>query len=123
GHECPPGVVGELVHRGPTVALGYHDDPEATARAFRPDPFAPDAPHRVVYSGDLVRRDADGFLYFVGRRDQLIKSLGHRLSPDEVEQVVFASGLVAEVVAKGVPDPIAGQAVEVHVVPRDTATF
>lgn len=123
GLECPPGVPGELVHRGPTVALRYHDDPEETARRFRPDPTAPDAAHRVVYSGDLVRRDAEGFLYFLGRRDQLIKSLGHRMSPDEVEEATFASGLVAEVVAKGVPDPVAGQVVELHVVPRDPATF
>ncbi len=123
GRECAPGAVGELVHRGPTVALGYHDDPEATARAFRPDPFAPDASHRVVYSGDLVRRDEEGFLYFVGRRDQLIKSLGHRLSPDEVEQAVLASGLVAEVVAKGVADEVAGQVIALHVVPRDAQAF
>jgi acyl-CoA synthetase (AMP-forming)/AMP-acid ligase II len=124
GRECPPGTVGELVHRGPTVALGYHEDPEATARAFRPDPFAggADAP-RVVYSGDLVRRDDEGFLYFVGRRDQLIKSLGHRMSPDEIEVIVLASGLVSEVVAKGVSDAVAGQVVELHVVPRDGAAF
>jgi acyl-CoA synthetase (AMP-forming)/AMP-acid ligase II len=119
GRHCPAGTVGELVHRGPTVALGYYNDPEATARAFRPDPFATfaDAP-RVVYSGDLVRRDTDGFLYFVGRRDQLIKSLGHRMSPDEIEAIVMASGLVTEVVAKGVADAQAGQVVELHVVPR-----
>lgn len=124
GHECPPGVAGELVHRGPTVALGYHDDPEATARAFRPDPFssAPDAP-RVVYSGDLVRRDDEGFLHFVGRRDQLIKCLGHRMSPDEIEVIVQGSGLVAEVVAKGVSDPLAGQVVELHIIPRDDVAF
>lgn len=126
GQECPPDVPGELVHRGPTVALGYHGDPEATARVFRPDPSGAgrdDPAARVVYSGDLVRRDAEGFLYFVGRRDQQIKRLGHRISPDEIETLVQASGLVAEVVAVAVPDAVAGQAVQLHVVPRDTASF
>jgi amino acid adenylation domain-containing protein len=121
GTECGPGDVGELVHRGPTVALGYWRDPEATAARFREHPFAPH--ERVVYSGDLVRRDEDGFLYFVGRRDQLMKCQGFRVSPDEVEETIFASGLVAEVVVHGVPDPLSGHAIVAHVVPREVATF
>ncbi len=121
GSECAPGEVGELVHRGPTVALGYWRDPEATAARFRAHPSAPG--ERVVYSGDLVRRDDDGFLYFVGRRDQLIKCQGFRVSPDEVEETIFASGLVAEVIVRGIPDPVSGQAIVAHVVPREVATF
>lgn len=123
GRECGPDEVGELIHRGPTVALGYWRDDDATNAVFRADPFAPGSGERVVYSGDLVRRDRDGYLYFVGRRDQLIKSQGYRVSPDEVEETIFASGLVAEVVVVGVPDAVAGQVIVAHVVPRDGRTF
>jgi acyl-CoA synthetase (AMP-forming)/AMP-acid ligase II len=123
GARCAPGEIGELVHRGPTVAGGYWDDAEATRRAFRPNPFAPDSGERVVYSGDLVRTDDEGFLYFVGRRDAMIKSHGVRISPQEVEELVYASELVTEVVACGEPHPVAGMAVVVHVVPRDPSSF
>jgi|SRR5690349_11213473 len=118
-----PREIGELVHRGPTVALGYWGDAAATARVFRPDPLDPAARRKVVYSGDLVRRDADGLLYFVGRRDQLIKSYGFRVSPDEVEELIHASRLVAEVAVKSRPDPVAGAAIVAHVVPADPAVF
>jgi acyl-CoA ligase (AMP-forming) (exosortase A-associated) len=120
GNEVPPGATGELVHHGPTVALGYWNDPEATAAVFRDHPGG--GSDRVVYSGDLVRRDEDGFLYFMGRRDQLIKSHGFRVSPDEVEETIFASNLVTEVAVRGVPDPIGGQAIEAHVVPAPSFT-
>jgi acyl-CoA ligase (AMP-forming) (exosortase A-associated) len=124
GREAAPGETGQLVHRGPTVALGYWQDPQTTAAVFKRCPFPGAAPdERVVYSGDLVRRDADGFLYFVGRRDQLIKTLGYRVSPEEVEETLYASGIVAEAVASGVPDPVAGQVIVVHVVPRDPQAF
>jgi len=123
GKPCAPGEIGELVHRGPTVALGYFDDDEATRRVWRPNPFAPDHAERVVFSGDLVRTDAEGFLYFVGRRDAMIKSHGVRISPQEVEELIHGSGLVSEVVACGEPHPIAGMAVVVHVVPRDRSRF
>lgn len=123
GAVCAPGETGELVHRGPTVALGYFGDEAATAKVWRPNPFAPESPERVIYSGDLVRRDHEGFLYFVGRRDTLIKSQGVRISPQEVEELVYASELVTEVVACGEPHPVAGMAVVVHVVPRDEAAF
>ncbi len=114
----PAGGTGELVHAGPTVALGYWNLPEQTARVFRPHPWHPEGP-RVVYSGDRVRRDADGYLHFVGRRDHLLKCHGHRVSPDEIEEVVYASGLVDEAAASGEPDPIAGTRIVVHVVPRE----
>jgi amino acid adenylation domain-containing protein len=118
GRECGPDEAGELVHAGPTVALGYWNRPEATAAVYRRHPLRPQSAERVVYSGDLVRRDREGFLYFVGRRDQQIKSHGFRVSPEEVEEILHRSGLVAEAVVRGVPDEIAGQAIEAHVVPR-----
>jgi amino acid adenylation domain-containing protein len=98
---CDPGEVGELVQRGPTVSAGYWNDPGATERVFRPNPLrpvgTPDS-ERVVFSGDLVRRDEEGLLYYVGRRDRLLKSSGFRVSPDEIADVVYASGEVLEVV-------------------------
>ena len=124
GQECAPGEVGELVHRGPTVAMGYWGKEEATLRAYRPNPLAPwellDV-ERVVYSGDLVRRDEKGFLYFLGREDAMIKSQGYRLSPEEVEGLLVGSGLVREACAFGVPDPNEGQQVMAVVSLRDGA--
>jgi acyl-CoA ligase (AMP-forming) (exosortase A-associated) len=123
GKECAPGQAGELVHAGPTVALGYWNRPKETAAAYRPHPLRPESNERVVYSGDLVRRDEEGFLYFVGRRDQQIKSHGFRISPEDVEETLQASGLIAEVVVRGVPDELAGTAIVAHVVPRAPDTF
>ena len=114
---------GELVHRGPTVSLGYWRNPESTALRFRPDPFAPHSGQQVVYSGDVVRRDRDGFLYFLGRRDQQIKTQGYRVSPEEVEQIIYASGLASEAAVRAEPDAIAGTALIAHVVPRDPGAF
>jgi acyl-CoA ligase (AMP-forming) (exosortase A-associated) len=118
GRTCGPGEVGELVHRGPTVAQGYWDDPEATARVWRPDTLPGGDPRRqVVFSGDLVRRDQDGWLYFVSRRDCLIKTQGHRVSPEEVEEVLLESPLVGEAAVCGRADPERGMRVVAHVVP------
>ncbi len=111
GKECAPGEVGELVHRGPTVAMGYWGKPEATAKAYRPNPLAPPElldVERVVYSGDQVRRDEDGFLYFVGREDAMIKSQGYRMSPEEIENLLISSGRVHEACAFGVANPDVG---------------
>jgi acyl-CoA ligase (AMP-forming) (exosortase A-associated) len=116
---CPPGEVGELVHRGPTVALGYWNDPEATARVFRPNPTRPTgtpAAERVVFSGDLVYRDEDGDIFFVGRRDRMIKSLGFRVSPDEVTDVLYASDQVADAVVVSEPDEALGERIVAYVV-------
>lgn len=121
GKECAPNEVGQLVHAGPTVALGYWNRPEATAAVFRPHPFR--SSERAVYSGDLVKRDEDGFLYFVGRGDQQLKSYGFRISPEEVEAALHRSELLAEVVVRGVPDEVAGQAIVAHVVAKNPATF
>ncbi|TCM22320.1 acyl-CoA ligase (AMP-forming) (exosortase A-associated) [Novosphingobium sp. PhB165] len=107
---------GELVHSGPLVAQGYWQDPERTAERYKPAPAASRYGGMAVWSGDRVRRAADGLLYFVGRRDAMIKSAGNRISPQEVEEAALATGLVAEVVALGLPDPRLGQAV--HLVVR-----
>lgn len=122
GNPCPPDVPGELVHAGPTVSLGYWNDPETTAGVFRTVTLpGHGAPARVVFSGDLVRRDHDGFLYFVGRRDHLIKSQGFRISPEEVEEVILASGLVDEAAVCGRADELSGQVVIAHVVAKASA--
>jgi amino acid adenylation domain-containing protein len=117
--ECGPGEVGELVHRGPTVALGYWNDQAATARVYRPHPLrprgSPDA-ERVVFSGDLVYRDEEGDLFFVGRDDAMIKTLGYRVSPDEVTDALYASGEVVEAVVASEPDDLRGERIVAYVV-------
>ena len=112
GKECAPDEVGELVHRGPTVAMGYWGNEEATRKAYRPNLLAPPElldVEKVVYSGDLARRDEEGYLYLMGRADAMIKSQGYRMSPEEIEDLLAGSGLVHEACAFGVPDPDMGQ--------------
>jgi acyl-CoA synthetase (AMP-forming)/AMP-acid ligase II len=102
--------------------MGYWGQPELTARVLRPNPFLPPElgdVEKVCYSGDLVKTDEDGFLYFVGRRDNMIKSSGFRISPTEVEEVLFQSGRVQGAAVIGVPDPLLGQAVVAFVVPSE----
>ena len=111
GEIAADGEEGELVHAGPLVAQGYWQDAERTAERFKPAPAASAYGGTAVWSGDRVRREADGLLYFVGRRDAMIKSAGNRISPQEVEDAAVATGLVAEAVAVGIPDPKLGQAV------------
>lgn len=122
GRECAPEEPGELVHRGPTVAMGYWGNEEATRQAYRPNPLAPPGiidVERVVYSGDRVKRDEDGFLYHLGRADAMIKSQGYRMSPEEIEDLIIGSGLVSEAVAFGVPDPNVGAQIIVAVSLKD----
>ena len=107
---------GELVHCGPLVAQGYWQDAERTAERFKPAPAMSRYGGTAVWSGDRVRRADDGLLYFAGRRDAMIKSAGNRISPHEIEDAALASGLVAEAVALGIPDPRLGHAV--HLVVR-----
>jgi len=114
GTECDVEEPGELVHRGALVSLGYWNDPERTAERFRPVPPSPagiPTPEIAVWSGDVVRRDADGYLYFIGRRDEMIKTSGMRVSPTEVEEEAYATGLVGDAVAVGVPHERLGQAI------------
>lgn len=106
---------GELVHAGPLVAQGYWQDPERTAECFKPAPKASQYGGLSVWSGDTVRREADGLLYFVGRNDSMIKSSGNRISPTEIEEVAVESGLVAEAVATGVPDENLGHVIRLFI--------
>src|SRR5215470_16021702 len=122
GQPCKPGEPGELVHRGPTVSLGYWNRPEDTARALRPNPLLPPEMgdcEKVCYSGDLVKTDEDGYLYFIGRRDTMIKSSGFRISPTEVEEVLFQSGKLRQAAVIGIPDESLGQVIKAFVVPRE----
>ena len=116
GEVAEPGEEGELVHCGPLVAQGYWQDAERTAERFRNAPQASEYGGLSVWSGDRVKRDAEGLLYFVGRRDAMIKSAGNRISPQEIEDAAIATGLVAEAVALGVADERLGHAV--HLVAR-----
>jgi acyl-CoA ligase (AMP-forming) (exosortase A-associated) len=114
GSACAPDEPGELVQRGSLVALGYWGDPEKTAERFKPLPGQREElpiTELAVWSGDTVRMDDDGFLYFVGRRDEMIKTSGYRVSPTEVEEVVYASGMVGDAVAFGAPHPVLGEAI------------
>lgn len=120
GSLCDPGEPGELVHRGALVSLGYWNDPVRTAERFRPAPGRD--PHLcttelAVWSGDTVVRDNEGFLYFVGRDDEMVKTSGYRVSPTEIEEVAYASGPVRDAVALGVDDDRLGQHIVLVVAP------
>ena len=122
GHLCQTGEVGELVHRGPIISPGYWKQPALTARVFRPHPFLPPelcGTEKVCYSGDLVTMDAEGFYYFVGRRDAMIKSAGFRISPTEIEEALFASVTVRHAAVIGLSDEVLGQHIKAFVVAQD----
>jgi acyl-CoA ligase (AMP-forming) (exosortase A-associated) len=120
GSACAPDEPGELVHRGALVGMGYWNDAEKTAERYKL--LAPDAPGRqpglqlpeyAVFSGDTVRMDAEGFLYFIGRRDEMMKTSGYRVSPTEVEEILYATQMVGECVAFGVDHPVLGHAIHI----------
>jgi len=120
GSACSPEEPGELVHRGALVGMGYWNDTEKTAERYKL--LASDAPGRqpglqlpeyAVFSGDTVRKDAEGFLYFIGRRDEMMKTSGYRVSPTEVEEILYATQMVGECVAFGVDHPSLGHAIQV----------
>jgi acyl-CoA ligase (AMP-forming) (exosortase A-associated) len=119
GSPCDANEPGELVHRGPLVSLGYWNNADQTAERFKPlagpapwQPAGLQLPEYAVFSGDTVRQDAEGFLYFVGRRDEMIKTSGYRVSPTEVEEALYATGQVAECVAFGVEHKTLGNAIQ-----------
>jgi acyl-coenzyme A synthetase/AMP-(fatty) acid ligase len=125
GRECAPHEPGELVHRGALVSLGYWNDPEKTAERFKPSPVQPpEIPNTelAVWSGDQVMKDEEGYLYFISRKDEMIKTSGYRVSPTEVEESAYASGLVAGAVAVGLPHAGLGQAILLIVTPGAEAT-
>jgi acyl-CoA synthetase (AMP-forming)/AMP-acid ligase II len=122
GTLAEAGEVGELVHGGPTVGIGYLGDADATARVFKPNPFlkpGETGPERIVFSGDLVRRDDAGRLYYVSRRDRMIKTLGFRVSPDEITDVMRASPDVADAAIVTEPDPVRGERIVACVVLKE----
>ena len=126
GTRCAPDEPGELVHRGALVAMGYWGDPEKTSERYRPLPGREAGlvlPEIAVFSGDTVRMDAEGFLYFIGRRDEMIKTSGYRVSPTEIEEVLYATKLVGEAAAFGVPHPTLGQAIAVIATPAPSSTL
>ena len=121
GTVANPMEVGQIVHRGDYICLGYWNDPEATAKAVRPDPLAvPGCPGdaKALYTGDYGYADEEGFLYFVGRRDAQLKSMGVRVSPLEVEEILYASGMVEEVAVVGKAHELLGDEIWAVVVPK-----
>lgn len=120
GRRVGPGEVGELVVRGAHVMKGYWELPEETARTLRPGPLPGE---QVLYTGDLFLMDEDGYLYFQGRRDDVIKTRGQKVSPKEIENVLYELDAVAEAAVFGVADPVAGQVVKAVVALRNGASL
>jgi len=113
GNRLPNGGTGELVIRGSNVMRGYWEKPEATAKRLKPGPITGEM---VLYSGDIFRTDSEGYLYFVSRRDDIIKSRGEKVSPREVENVLYGMQGVFEAAVVGMPDALLGEAVKAFVV-------
>lgn len=113
GNRLPPGSQGELVIRGSHVMRGYWEKPVETARKLRPGPYPGET---VLYTGDIFRTDADGYLYFVCRKDDMIKSRGELVSPREVENALYALDGVLEAAVIGMPDDVLGTAVKAYLV-------
>ena len=111
-HRVGPGIVGELVVRGSNVMRGYWGLPEETERALRPGRYPGE---KVLFTGDLFRMDEDGYLYFVGRKDDMIKTKGERVGPREIENCLYEIKEVAEAAVIGIPDDILGQAIKAYV--------
>jgi long-chain acyl-CoA synthetase len=109
GRRLGPGLVGELVVRGSNVMKGYWELPEETDKVLKPGPVSGE---KVLYTGDLFKMDEEGYLYFVGRKDDIIKSRGEKVSPKEVEDVLYSLSGVAEAAVVGIPDPVLGQAIK-----------
>lgn len=116
GNRVGPDVVGELVVRGSNVMRGYWGKPEETSRRLRDGEIPGE---KVLYTGDFFRVDEEGFLYFVGRKDDIFKCKGEKISPKEIENALYELNNVAEVAVIGVPDRIEGSAIKACVVPRE----
>jgi acyl-CoA synthetase (AMP-forming)/AMP-acid ligase II len=116
GNRVGSGVIGELVVRGSNVMCGYWGLPEETSRVLKPGKYPGET---VLYTGDLFKMDDEGFLYFVGRKDDMIKSRGERISPKEIERCICALHGVAEAAVIGVHDDLLGQAIKAFLVCND----
>jgi long-chain acyl-CoA synthetase len=116
GQRLGPNEVGELVIRGGHVMRGYWENPAATAVRYRPGPTPNES---LCYSGDLFRMDEEGYFYFVGRKDDIIKSRGEKVAPKEVENVLYGIPGVVETAVIGIPDPILGEAIKALVVVKE----
>ena len=126
GSPCAPDEPGELVHRGVHVSLGYWNDPEKTVARFKPMPNQNRAlplTEMTVWSGDIVRQDAEGYLYFVSRNDEMIKTSGYRVSPTEIEEMVYNTRLAKEAAAFGIPHPVLGQVIALIATPSEEGTL
>jgi len=110
-----PGVIGELVVKGPNVMKGYWNRPEETAMVLRP---GPNSDEKVLYTGDLFKSDEEGFLYFIARKDDIIKTAGEKVSPKEIESVLYEIEDILEAAVIGIPDDILGHAIKALVVLR-----
>jgi len=120
GKRLGPGQVGELVIRGPNLLKGYWRNPEATDQALRPGPHPWE---KVLYTGDLFLADEEGYLYFQGRKDDIIKTRGEKVSPKEIENVLYSLEGILEAAVIGVPDPVLGMALKAVVVPVAGSTL
>jgi acyl-CoA synthetase (AMP-forming)/AMP-acid ligase II len=121
GLPAKPKEIGQIIHRGDYIFSGYWNDPEATEAALKPDPLSPEGcpnPPKAIYTGDYGYFDEDGYLYFYGRRDRLVKSMGVRVSLLEIEQMIYGSGLVREVAVIGLPHDILGHEIWAIAVPE-----
>jgi acyl-CoA synthetase (AMP-forming)/AMP-acid ligase II len=120
---CKPGEIGELIHRGAGIAKGYWNSPELTAKVYRQNPLLPEGSKfndPAAFSGDLVKKDEDGFIYYVGRKDHQIKTGGYRVSPTEIEALIMECPGISEVVAFGLEDTELGQKIRVLVIAAET---
>jgi acyl-CoA synthetase (AMP-forming)/AMP-acid ligase II len=120
GKRLGPGQVGEMIVRGSTLMAGYWNDPEGTAKALIPGPLPWE---KVLRTRDIFRMDDEGYFHFVARSDELIKSRGEKVSPIEVEDVIYTIDAVSEVRVIGVPDTILGQAIRAEIVLKDGRTL
>jgi len=120
GHRVAPGVVGELIIRGSNVMKGYWELPEETDKCLRPGRLPGE---KVLHSGDLFFADSEGYLFFVGRRDDMIKTRGEKVSPREVEDAIYSLDSVAEAAVIGIPDPVLGSAIKAYIVPKQGAAL
>jgi acyl-CoA synthetase (AMP-forming)/AMP-acid ligase II len=120
GRRLGSDQVGEMIIRGSTLMVGYWNDPEGTARSLVPGPYPWE---KVLRSGDLFAMDQDGYFHFVARSDELIKSRGEKVSPIEVEDIIYTLDAVSEVRVIGVPDPILGSAIRAEIVLKEGKTL